>query len=578
MMILTRRRPTRPLCFHLFLLAVLWFGFSATELRAAQAPAGPEPAASPSSTPPTEPGTKQSQDPQTGKPKPIPGAAPDFAVPSAGTEKPAQVLRSDRFRKALSEWLRNLAPNQGGILWLAVVVTLLVAFDFKNWKSWRNFDLLLLLAPGLLLVDIIRFSTPGEEATKMTLAGLVFLGLFIFSAAFFARALVGGLRAPQQDWSPNLSHRALLVLVVTLLACNTLLALQRTPDDCGLYTNLGAKRMLERGKYPYGDPMLRNGAAATYGPILYLAHMPFQLVLPHAARAATRGSQGQDVATADDPRTYPWPPVLATKLTLLSFHLIGVVALYLIGRQFGDSRLGLALVALYVGSAYVQGIGGERWQITGMGFISHIAPAAVTLLAFALRERPLWAGAMLAIAAGVLFYPAFLFPLWLGYYFWRRKGWLPFAAGFLSVCLVIGASVLAFTEAGPNETVLQVIHESTVGHQESKDAYGSSTFSFWGTHPRLAGFWQQPLIPGFYLLKPAFLVFLIFVGVTFFLARGRTAPQFAFLIAAVPIAIQLWKSHAGGTYVEWYLPFLLIGLFGGGDKNPTDCERGTQID
>jgi hypothetical protein len=45
------------------------------------------------------------------------------------------------------------------------------------------------------------------------------------------------------------------------------------------------------------------------------------------------------------------------------------------------------------------------------------------------------------------------------------------------------------------------------------------------------------------------------------MARGRTVPQLAFLTAALAIAVQLWKSHAGGTYVEWYYPFLLIGLF-----------------
>jgi hypothetical protein len=553
-------------------LILLCSGFSPEILGARSAAAGREPQAASSNTAETPPPPKQSEDAQASQPKPIPGAAPDFATQPAATEKTAQALRSNRFKKALSEWFQNLGPNQGGIVWLAVLVTLLVAFDFKNWKSWRNLDLLLLLAPAFLMIDIIRFSTPSEDAAKLTLAGLVFLGLFVFSATFFVRAMVGALGRPQPGFVPNLTQGALLVLVVILLACNTLLTLQRNPDDCGLYTNLGAKRMLERGKYPYGDPMLRNGAAATYGPILYLAHMPFQLVLPPADPAASAVRKEGKAAATDDPHTYRWPPVLATKLALLSFHALGVVALFLIGRQLGSSRLGLALIALYVGSAYVQGIGGERWQITGVAFISHIAPAAVTLLAFALRERPLWSGAILAMAAGVLFYPAFLFPLWLGYYFWRKKGWLAFAASFLSVCLVIGVSVLAFTEAGPNETVLQVIHESTVGHQESKDAYGSSTFSFWGTHPRLAGFWQQPLIPGIHLLKPAFVVFLVFLGASFFLARGRTVAQFAFLTAAVPIAIQLWKSHAGGTYVEWYLPFLLIGLFGGAQTEAANPE------
>ena len=55
----------------------------------------------------------------------------------------------------------------------------------------------------------------------------------------------------------------------------------------------------------------------------------------------------------------------------------------------------------------------------------------------------------------------------------------------------------------------------------------------------------------------------------FFLARGRSLAQLALLIAAMAAAVQLWKTHAGGTYVMWYLPFLLLGLFGraaGGPK------------
>ena len=239
-----------------------------------------------------------------------------------------------------------------------------------------------------------------------------------------------------------------------------------------------------------------------------------------------------------------------------------VIGLIMIGRRLREPAVGWGLACLYVGSAYVQGMGGEEFWITGMAYISHIAPAAVTILAFAMLDRPLWAGVLLAAAAGTLFYPAFFFPLWLGYYFWQRKEWHKFAAGFLIVCALIFAVALLMTQTTENESAFKAIYESTVGHQEAKDAYGSSTFSFWGTHPRLATFWQKPFIEGRYLLKPSFLLFSLFIIGTFFMSRGRTVTQFAFLTAAVAIAVQLWKSHAGGTYVEWYYPFFLIGLLG----------------
>jgi hypothetical protein len=155
----------------------------------------------------------------------------------------------------------------------------------------------------------------------------------------------------------------------------------------------------------------------------------------------------------------------------------------------------------------------------------------------------------LAVGTGILFYPAFLFPLWLGYYFWRGRDWVKFAAGFLIVSAVIWTTTLLMTQTSPDETALAALYESTVGHQEAKHAYGSSSFSFWGTHPRIAGVWQKPFIEGSYLFRPSVVVFGFFIAASFFI-----------LTSAVVIAIQLWKSHAGGTYVEWYYPFFLIGV------------------
>ncbi len=63
------------------------------------------------------------------------------------------------------------------------------------------------------------------------------------------------------------------------------------------------------------------------------------------------------------------------------------------------------------------------------------------------------------------------------------------------------------------------------------------------------------------------------------MSRGRSVTQLAFLTAAVAIAVQLWKSHAGGTYVEWYYPFFLIGLLGyqGSDSLDQPVEQGEEV-
>jgi LPXTG-motif cell wall-anchored protein len=103
---------------------------------------------------------------------------------------------------------------------------------------------------------------------------------------------------------------------------------------------------------------------------------------------------------------------------------------------------------------------------------------------------------------------------------------------------------------------------ATLEHQEGFGnlEYGSSLFSFWGVHPNFASFWQVPITGTSSVLKPSFIGFATLALGGFFLARKRNEAQFAMLLAAIGAAIQLWKTHAGGTYVEWYYPLILIGL------------------
>jgi hypothetical protein len=491
----------------------------------------------------------------------VPGAAPDFRTKTAESPASGPARENPHWSKAIAEFQARLQPNQGGVIWLAIFVTLVVAFNFQNWLSWRNADLLLLLAPSFLMVDLVRFAVGLQDPYKLSLSGFAFLGIFFLSVLLLIRALIGAFTRAAQHWTPNVPSSILVGLIALLLACSAYLVLVRAPDDCGYYSNLGAARMLETGKFPYADPLLRNGAGATYGPVLYVAHIPFQLGLSliGSNREANDHSQKQETLLKVG-REFVEPPILATKLAFLSFHLLAVLALVMIGRNLMGLPGGLGLACLYIGSPYVLGIGGETALITGTTYISHTAPTAVSLFAFAMLGRPWVSGALLAVGTGILFYPAFLFPLWLGYYFWRGRDWVKFAAGFLIVSAVIWTTTLLMTQTSPDETALAALYESTVGHQEAKHAYGSSSFSFWGTHPRIAGVWQKPFIEGSYLFRPSVVVFGFFIAASFFMARGRAALQLALLTSAVVIAIQLWKSHAGGTYVEWYYPFFLIGV------------------
>jgi len=216
----------------------------------------------------------------------------------------------------------------------------------------------------------------------------------------------------------------------------------------------------------------------------------------------------------------------------------------------------------------VFGLGGTTAWVCGLPYISHIVPAALVLCALACLRWPVVAGAFLALGAGTVYYPAFFFPAILGWFTTVRKGAaLRFAAGFVLTGLLIAGSVVAFTDTKPDKSAVTLFFESTLDHQESESQYGMSPFGFFGVHPDAAIKLHKPLFsfpgldPQSPFTKPLFLGLAALSVLGFFLARNRRPAQLAFLLAAIAAAVQLWKTQATGTYVEWYYPLLLIGIF-----------------
>ncbi len=454
--------------------------------------------------------------------------------------------------------LLQLVPAQAGALWISLLVTLLVAIDLRWPWHPRNVDLLWLVPIGFLLFEVMEFFESFQDSTYWQLMDWVFIGIFVCSVALLIRAL-RRMRHPHPDpWLPNLPRRSLVVATLVLLLLNVMAGLLRQPDDVGFYTNLGAQRLRERGMFPYGDPLLTNTPGATYSPILYFSHLAYQLILvPDPINPPVdRPALGE----------YFLPPVLASQLATVSFHILAVIGLLVAGRRLIGRDGAWGVTALYCGSAYVMGVGGDREMINGIQFASHIAPAAVTLLAFAALPRPWLSGALLATATWTLFYPAFFFPAWAGYYWRSRPKALSFVAGFVLAALVIGVPVLLRSQPIEGRGVVGTILHETQGHQQDPNAYGSSPFGFWGQRGGIRALLRDPIVAGQPNTAPAFLFFAAFVVGAFFLARGRSELQLALLTGALAIGSQLWKIHGTGVYVTWYYGFLLLGFLGHQDR------------
>src|SRR5436190_11931710 len=210
---------------------------------------------------------------------------PPQAPPAAQFVK---TLWTDLWGDAGENFWRAMVPNQAGVLWIAVAVMLVVAFNFARPNSPRNFELIALLAPGFLLFNIMWFFNLLEDPTYFWLMDLVFTGIVAVSLALIVIAIYRVRQPHVSPWQPNLPVRPLMTLAILLLSMNVVTGLASPPDDAGFYTNLGAQRLRERHKFPYGDPLLTNSAGAGYGPLLYLAHLPFQFMLDPTALNATQ--------------------------------------------------------------------------------------------------------------------------------------------------------------------------------------------------------------------------------------------------------------------------------------------------
>lgn len=456
-------------------------------------------------------------------------------------------------------FFKSILPTESGTLWIAAIVVVVVGLDTARVLNPLNLELLSTLLVGVFMFNVMRFFDFLEDPVYFNVMDWVFTAIFITTLSLFARAVWRVWSVPARRWRPNLPVRTLMLLTLVLLTLNALTVVIREPDDAGFYTNLGGQRLRERARFPYGDQLITGSAAAAYGPVLFLAHIPFQFLLDPAP--VNPESQNHALLPGD---IYRLPPPLATQLTTLAFHLLGVGALIVATRRLAGEQVAWGLAALYCGSAYVLGVGGPREMIGGLTFISHIAAPSLALTAFALLGSPLLAGIVLALSVATVFYPLFFIPAWIGYYWNDRKAMLRFIGGLALAALVVGGPVIALSRSNPGEGRLSTIVKETLGHHQSSAAYGEHLFGFWGGRGGARHWLQRELIPGQAASTPVFLVVVAFAAWAFFPARGATPQQLALLSAAAAMLAVTWKILGTGVYVTWYFPFLLIGFFASG--------------
>jgi hypothetical protein len=173
-------------------------------------------------------------------------------------------------------------------------------------------------------------------------------------------------------------------------------------------------------------------------------------------------------------------------------------------------------------------------QMTGR--VDHALPAALLIWAVEAYRRPLVSGIMMGLAIGVIYYPVFLLPLWLGFY-WQR-GLLRFALGVVMALAAVVAS-LAFTAADFWVELQQMFN--------------------WTELPK-QGFWSFDTIDPVYRIPVVAAFFAMCGGLALWPAQKNLGTLMS-CSAAVMLGTQFCHAQGGGLYIAWYLPLMLLTIF-----------------
>ena len=333
--------------------------------------------------------------------------------------------------------------------------------DVRRILSWHTFDLLALLSFGFSLL----FFNRGHIFMSASLGALPLAYLLVRTCwiGFRGRAF-----NPALSWPVWVLAGAAVFLGGLRIGLNL-----ETPHgviDVGLASVAGADRILD-GESPYGhmpdstgracgladsegnvrDHVQTNGRCEssiergdTYGPVNYLAYVPFDLILLWSGK---------------------WDTLPAAHATAIAFDLLAVLGLLLVGLRFGGQPLAAALV-----------FGWMAFPFTAYTMNSDSNDAimpAILIWGFWLCSSPVARGASTALAGWTKFASLLLVPLWLTYpNGLRPRAMLRFALAFV-VATVTAFSILLFE---PSLThAVHVFVDRTIGYQLDRD----SPFSPW---------------------------------------------------------------------------------------------------
>jgi hypothetical protein len=384
--------------------------------------------------------------------------------------------------------------------WVWIPLTVLFVAPFLRWRrplSMLNLDLLVLAAFG---VSVAFFND-----AQIGISVPIVYPLLVY---LLGRALWIGMRRdrPRPALRLNVPIKALTIGLVFLVAFRvTLNVADSNVIDVGYAGVIGADRIAD-GQALWGNFPKDNEHGDTYGPVNYVAYVPFEQAMPWSGR---------------------WDDLPAAHAAAIFFDLACLLLVFLVGRRVRGPDLGIMLA--YAWASYPLTLYAMNCNV------NDALVGALVLCAMLAAATPLRRGVFVALAGMAKFAPLALGPLYIAYS--RRR--LRFAVGMALVLAVSFVFVLAYGDP-------KTFFDRTLGFQGSR----GSPFSIWGLRD-----WTTAQA----VVQIAAVLLAVAVA---FLPRRRDLIGLAALTAAVLIALQLGITHWFYLYIVWFFGPLMVALLG----------------
>jgi hypothetical protein len=385
--------------------------------------------------------------------------------------------------------------------WVWIPLTILFVAPFVDWRRplrMLNLDVAALAAFGVS----VAFFNDAQIGVSVPFAYPLLVYLL-------GRALWLGLRrarTPPEPLRLLVPVRVLAIALVFLVGFRiTLNVLDSNVIDVGYAGVIGADRIAD-GRDVWGNFPSDNEHGDTYGPVNYVAYVPFEQALPWSGR---------------------WDGLPAAHAAAIAFDLACLALVFLVGRRVRGPDLGIVLA--YAWAAY-------PFTLYAMNCnVNDALVGALVLAALLAAAAPARRGALLALAGMAKFAPLGLAPL----YATQSRRPVRFALAFAVVLAACFAIVLAYGDP-------RTFFDRTLGFQTER----GSPFSVWGLRDWTTA--QTVVQAGAVLLAVA----------VAFLPRRRDIVGLAALTAAVLIALQLGITHWFYLYIVWFFGPLMVALLG----------------